>query len=296
MNNFIQPEFCAINYLDENINPDVSTTVTAGTGVGSTDLLWDYRSDATLISSGSSDGNAFEITVDLGSDQYVDTIKLLGINFGEFTVSIKTESAGTYTTMATETTYRDSGYHLYMPNTPSDTFLMSEDGDYLFSEGGDPLVAETFLTRYVKVACTDTQFPDAEKEIGELYVGYRVFQNATGTCQDLQETHFDDLRDTQTTSRGKALVSRGEGAFGTTLKYRGLSSAEFIAAKAITKSGGNFTFFPTGGQYAQDMSPTFDYADIYLVTSTEDFTNNPWGMGNSTDAVSITVKETVNVG
>ena len=294
--NYLQPEFCSTNYIDANLNPTATIAVTSGTGLGSTTALWDYATDAVYTSSGSADATAFEITIDLGSDQYADTIKLLGINFSSFTIKIKDAASSVYSDLCTESMFEENGYHVNLGGSPQDTFLLSEENAYLLSELGDILIDEYLLIRYIKINCTHTQMTNAEKSIGEIYIGKRVFKPVKNSCQEFNESYPDDLRNIQINSLGKAFLNRGPGCFLANLKFRGLSVTEFRALRDIIKYGGNYTFFPTGGHYGSALSPAFDVKDIYLVTSIEDYNNNPWGSSNSTDTLSISVRETVNVG
>ncbi|MCX6223490.1 MAG: hypothetical protein NTV01_01830 [Bacteroidia bacterium] len=296
MNQFIQPEFCTINYIDANINPTATITVTAGTAVGSLDYLWDYSTRSTVFSLDATDGTPFEIVIDLGSDQYVDTIKLLHMNFKGFIISIKTAAAATYTVIDTVTDYIVNSYWCHINNNPTGQNILPEEGNELLVALRDITVSTTLLTRYIKIRCTTTQTVNTEKFVSEIYIGARIIQNSTGSCQDYQDSFVDGNRASQVTSRGKTFVTRGYAAFGATFKYRGLTAAEFRMFRYIIKYGGNYTLFPTSTYWTSNISASFDYADIYLVTSMEDFENSPWGMGSTNDTISLTVKETVNVG
>ena len=293
--NYLQPEFCSTNYIDANLNPTATITVTSGTGLGSTTALWDYATDAVYTSSGSADATAFEITIDLQDYQYVDVIKLLNMNFKTFTISAYIDSLSMYIPLVIQNTYPHNSFHLHLNIYPPGSYLVNSDNEYYYLNGA-PIVAETLQIKLIKINCTHTQVANSEKSIGEIFIGQRIFKNSTNSCNSFEESYPDDYRNVQTNSLGKAFVYRGPGSFAADLSFRGLSATEFRALKGIITNGGNYTFFPTGGHFGAYLSPTFDFADIYLVTSIEDYKNNPWGSSNSTDTLSILVRETVNVG
>lgn len=283
----LTPEFCYMNYSDNQVY-SIQDTVTITTDFLNSSYMWDNYSGEDKLATIPSFSGTKEHLVEFGRDRIVSVIKLLNMNFASFTVELR-EGASTWVEVINETGYTDNNLHYYDPPDPG-YLLVTQDGDFILTTSG---LVQTTSSKYnaMRLRITALQAGETSAKIGECYVGARAFKNSVGKVLDFQERQIDFRRNIMSSWSGKAFATRSLSTYGANILFRVTDFDEYSFLEDLTVRGGDYTFFPTGGDAGGELSPAFSKNDIYLVQSDSDWNATPWGM-NADQRISISILET----
>lgn len=268
-------EFCEPNYCDVKINTDVvvSATPTINWCQDDVKYIYDHSSGYTrmgnpykrLYSTGSDDSSFVRIDVDFGSDVDIDTIKFLGFNWKSFLAQYKVDGGGTFVDVEPVKTDCDtSSYHIYDNTLPS--------------------------FRYLTVYAYTTQTVDAEKYIGELYVGKRKSKLGTGKVTAYRINSNNPRETTVRDYLGYRRKNRVGPVFNVSLTISRPSQANADFYADMELYGGMYDFFPSpDNSIAQDPHTNMD--QVFLVEATGNFNREPYGT-NAKGIVNLNLMET----
>lgn len=274
----IKPEFCESNFADLFINDTFTLTATPAINWYQDKLhyLYDHRNDRILKTKDADDDTVtVYLELDMQDDVFVDTIKILNTNIKNCVIEIKKDGGASYTTLFTVTSNTKSSIHLH-GGLPGFTYLRAENGLILLTEDGKRILLDSDnYGRYLKLTITATQTPDAEKFIGELYIGRRSMIIEEGTVlnynlglNDTESQIISDINGVGTQLRRK---SNYLGQF----QIKNMNQTEYNFVLDLVNKGGIYDFFPTSDVEASDKSISID--DIYYVSATATWDTKPWG-------------------
>lgn len=286
MTTSLHPEFCYLNLGDEIVyNP----TYTSSWGTN------DYKlHNHDVVNQNSTSGYTASTathTVNLGSDKTVTSIKLLNMNFKDFTLE---GYDGSWNTLATVTNHTYSFYNFYEAAVEG-YYLITSSADYILTSSGLLTVSGNQYSQ-IRLTVTATQTAGVEKKIAEMYIGVRAFKLSTGRCLEHNVINRDLNRVDQIDWNGieysirSANVNRGG-----ILTFSNLSYTEYQFLYDFVNKGGIYNFFPTGTEIGLEMSSEYSENCNILVQSKGDWNVKPWRQSDK-EIVTVEYGETKYVG
>jgi len=268
-------EFCEPNYCDVNINPDTVVELIPTSKWYQDDIkfLYDHNpgrvsdgiSYKRLYSTGSDDSSFVRIDVDFGSDVDIDTIKFLGFNWKSFLVR-----------------YKEDGESFFVDVEPI-KYGCDTTSYHIFD---DTLPKFRYLTIYIYT----TQIPDAEKYLGELYVGKRRSKLETGKVTAYRVNSSNPRESTVRDYLGFRRKNRIGPVFNfaMVISRPDQATADFYADMELY--GGMYDFFPASDNVIA-LDPHINMDQVFLVEAAGTYNREPYGT-NAKGIVNLNLMET----
>lgn len=296
-----KPQFADANFIDLRVNTHVSITLTPTLKWAQLDkkLLYDHRSDRKLYTLGADDDTQqVVIKIDFGSNVYLGLVKLLGTNVKDGAIKISEDDV-TYTTLYTISGNDKTSIHWDVTTgTPEalmyDDYLQAETGEYILAEDGSRIEPEGLSPhygRYLKIEMDTTQIPNQEKYISELYVGREAIRLEQGRVIEFTPGSADPKGVAVDNYNNFTSVAHKNSVYRPSMIYMTRDAVETRFLRNIVENGGIFEFFPSGGDFGEDLDPSLSIDDVHQVVATGNWNKRAWGQ-NVDSIVTINLRET----
>ena len=291
-----KPEFCYPNFADikQYTSPAAAITFDAAWTTASRPYLYDHRSDLLTVTAGAnSDATSVSIVFDLGAAKNVGLVKILNTNAENIAITYGTTSACSTGTLASTSTLALPYYNALVTSGSTGATQCTQTFN---ADGSDTITAsgsgtKYFLNyRYWKVTITHTQTANAEKYIGEVYIGRQMVQ--LSGIRRYKQSQQDDKEQVLKDFYGVPTYNTVYPVFSAEMAFsRPSDKTLFTRAKSLILYRNNYDFFPTSTLMDDDVSFDMSGSDIWLVTTRGSWNYTSYGQ-EATGQFDILITET----